>query len=651
MEGQTVNDFEIKRIIGEGSLGPVYLAEHKFIKKLFVLKFLPDSLYQNPLIKEKFIKEIAKIASLDHDNITSVHNVSSCGEKLFIVSDFIPYKLPVSMNLGEYLSTCSERLKEKEIVHILKEVAFALDYIHTQSFMKEPLFHGGVKLTNILLHQKKEGGYTLKLSDLGITTILGSEYILNLAMEKVVKGSKQEGGGHHQKRCFTHTFGFLAPEQRFNEANNPSYKSDIYAFGVLAYFLLMGHLPEGFFPLPSSVYKKSSIDWDRIVQAALMQHPSQRPDNLTALIQGSMDMTPLEEVVIPKMSPLTPQKDREEALVLSSENKSETKNSTEILKKGTQHLSLGSQVGELSSSISEFEKKLIGGLTATAVARPMKMQQTPITEKEELQNISLEPIFKGKSEVRSYKPEKIATDGIFPILTDTIEIKAGVYERGSESGARDEKPRHSVHLNTFKMDIHPVTNEQFLRFLLLMEGEKDDLNNDIILLRESRIKRHSGELTIETGYAKHPVVGVSYYGAKAYAEWVGRRLPTEAEWEVAASNGNVKNIFPFGDGIERSEANFFSADTTPVMSYPPSKNGLYDMVGNVYEWCEDWYEYSYYEVSALEPDNPKGPKQGVYRVLRGGCWKSLVDDMRCSHRFRNNPGTMNKTYGFRCVSQ
>ncbi len=72
--------------------------------------------------------------------------------------------------------------------------------------------------------------------------------------------------------------------------------------------------------------------------------------------------------------------------------------------------------------------------------------------------------------------------------------------------------------------------------------------------------------------------------------------------------------------------------------------------GNVYELCQDWYGYNYYEASAQEPQNPTGPIQGVYRVLRGGCWKSLKEDMRCSHRHRNNPGTVNGTCGFRCAS-
>jgi formylglycine-generating enzyme required for sulfatase activity len=86
------------------------------------------------------------------------------------------------------------------------------------------------------------------------------------------------------------------------------------------------------------------------------------------------------------------------------------------------------------------------------------------------------------------------------------------------------------------------------------------------------------------------------------------------------------------------------------MSYPANSYGLYDMAGNVYEWCNDWYAYNYYDTSIQEPENPTGPQQGVYRVLRGGCWKSLKEDLRCSHRHRNNPGAVNSTYGFRCAA-
>ena len=140
------------------------------------------------------------------------------------------------------------------------------------------------------------------------------------------------------------------------------------------------------------------------------------------------------------------------------------------------------------------------------------------------------------------------------------------------------------------------------------------------------------------------------YGAVAYAKWIGKRLPYEAEWEVIAQ-GNLPGIaYPTGENIERSQANYFSADTTAAMSYPPNAYGIYDIAGNVYEWCQDWYDYNYYETSLQEPENPRGPIQGVYRVLRGGCWKSLKEDLRCSHRHRNNPGTMNRTYGFRCAT-
>ncbi len=131
---------------------------------------------------------------------------------------------------------------------------------------------------------------------------------------------------------------------------------------------------------------------------------------------------------------------------------------------------------------------------------------------------------------------------------------------------------------------------------------------------------------------------------------MGKRLPTEAEWEIAAQGGLETAEYPTGKNIDHTQANFFNSDTTAVMSYPPNGYGLYDMVGNVYEWSEDWYAYNYYDTSLHEPENPTGPRQGVYRVLRGGCWKSLKEDMRCAHRHRNNPGTVNGTYGFRCAT-
>jgi len=167
-----------------------------------------------------------------------------------------------------------------------------------------------------------------------------------------------------------------------------------------------------------------------------------------------------------------------------------------------------------------------------------------------------------------------------------------------------------------------------------------------------------------------PVVCVSWEDAKAYAEWAGERLPTEAEWEYSARGGLAGKRYAWGDELpppkdsgnfadETSKKVFPSwtvindyndgyAYTATVGSYKPNGYGLYDMAGNVWEWCADWYEGKYYANSPKQ--NPKGPSSGKYRVLRGGSWNNNnTNNFRVVNHNNNDPTNTNNNVGFRCV--
>ncbi len=236
-----------------------------------------------------------------------------------------------------------------------------------------------------------------------------------------------------------------------------------------------------------------------------------------------------------------------------------------------------------------------------------------------------------------------------------VYIPAGEFEMGSTDGGDDEQPVHEVVLDGFWIDRTEVTNARFAAFLNEQgnqtEGGATWLN---IGDEDCRIERSEGAYRPVSGYANHPVIEVTWYGAAAYCEWVGGRLPTEAEWEVAA-RGPEGYAYPWGNSApDCSLANYWGKDggcvggTTTVGSYPTGASwvGAQDLAGNVWEWVGDWYG----PYAAGRQVNPTGPSSGELRVVRGGSWDGDQYYARCSARLRDRPDFSSDDLGFRCVS-
>ena len=194
------------------------------------------------------------------------------------------------------------------------------------------------------------------------------------------------------------------------------------------------------------------------------------------------------------------------------------------------------------------------------------------------------------------------------ITGEMVLISGGVFQMGSDV-EDDHQPIHEVQVDSFYLDKYEVTCARYQRFC-----EATDHDLPIYWGME---KFHCGP-----DFPDHPMVGVTWADAEAYAEWAGKRMPTEAEWEYAACGGLEGMKFPGGDDVDSTLVNYGKklGGTVPVGSLPANGYGLYETSGNVGEWVADCYDPDYYAESPRE--NPTGPEECKYRVVRGGGWYS-----------------------------
>jgi formylglycine-generating enzyme required for sulfatase activity len=282
-----------------------------------------------------------------------------------------------------------------------------------------------------------------------------------------------------------------------------------------------------------------------------------------------------------------------------------------------------------------------------------------------------------------------------------VRLDGGSFTMGTDSDVGfpedGEGPPRRVTLDPFYIDKHAVTNAAFFEFVRETDHTTDAERYGWSFVFRDFVPEEDGEHVLrnvaaapwwvavrganwlrpygpssnvlaDTDLLSHPVTHVSWRDARAYADWAGKRLPTEAEWEYAARGGLEGKRYPWGDELTPNgehRCNIWQGDfpeyntgadgyerTAPVDAYEPNGYGLYNVAGNVWEWCSDWFSTDHHTSDAYDPDNPTGPPDGDERVMRGGshlCHRSWCNRYRVGARSKNTPDSSTTNVGFRCV--
>lgn len=204
---------------------------------------------------------------------------------------------------------------------------------------------------------------------------------------------------------------------------------------------------------------------------------------------------------------------------------------------------------------------------------------------------------------------------------DMVLIPAGPFEMGLSEGKQDFSPERRVYLDAFYIDRHEVTNAEYERFDASHRRDRSSDCDDC------------------------PVTNVSFSDAAAYAQWAGKRLPTEAEWEKAA-RGPDGFLYGYGSAYRKDTARLQADNAVRVGAHLPNGYGVFDMLGNVWEWCADYWDKRYYRQSPER--NPQGPSRGPGRVIRGGSYKN-GSEVHLATRSWSRPGYRYRSIGFRCA--
>jgi formylglycine-generating enzyme required for sulfatase activity/tRNA A-37 threonylcarbamoyl transferase component Bud32 len=588
--------------LGEGGMGQVFKARETRLGRVVALKILRKERIVKPEIIRRFHLEIQAAARLSHPNIVHAYDAEQIGDAHVFAMEYVE-----GIDLARLVKK-SGPLPVTQACEYIRQAAVALQHIHEHGMV-----HRDIKPAN-LMHDNHER--VIKVLDMGLARLLdddsGESSITKLTRLGVVMG----------------TVDFIAPEQALN-SQRADIRSDLYSLGCTFYYLLTGRVP---FPADEPMAKLLAHSCEQavpleqmrpdapprivdIVHKLMAKHPDARYQTPAELVLDLAALTPPPNTVSPPPLP--------SPLPVPFPNSSIGKGNGQGRGKGKVYSRWRSRPWIIAAVI--LSPLLIGLLVH--LFRSEK-HASPSN---------------GAAETHAASRSEPITNSLGMKL---VRIPPGQFFMGAPPDERlrrfDETPAHEVTITQpFYLGAHLVTVRNFRAFVQATgyqtEAEKTG---------DTRTEHY----WLKPGWEqtdKHPAACLSWNDATAFCDWLTKkekrnyRLPTEAEWEYACRAGSAAAYY-FGSDPKKLDAYAWYRGNAgekahPVGELPPNRWSLYDMHGNLLQWCGDWYEARFYQRVVLE--DPRGPAQGIRRVLRGGSWNSAAHECRSAYRAADKPDT------------
>ena len=611
--------YRIIRVLGQGGFGITYLAEQTMLHKQFAIKefFIRDlcsrvgnitvsAITQSDMVeqyRQKFIKEARRISILKNPHVVSVHDLFEENGTEYYVMDYIDGE-----NLAEKQKRLQQPLSEKEVMGYLPQILDALECVHQKG-----IWHLDLKPANIMVDRQDN----VTLIDFGASK------------------QRSSAGGATTSTAVSFTNGFAPREQMEQNLDKFGPWTDFYALGATLYNLLTNKKP----PLPSDIDDDRTADKhlalpmpqdisEKTKQLILWLMRTDRLDRPQSVEQIRISM--FEDGIGDKMT---------ESLDLDDETVvvGKTKNQDEKITKENE------QAAEIIEDIvkpwwEQYWMQVFAVILALAAVLIALVLVYGMGANDEIVFVITAIFILGEFTYFYSSEQKKETITISPVIdnlvANMVHVEGGTFIMGATSeqdsdAYDDEAPAHQVMLSSFSIGRYEVTQEEWQAVMgsnpSYFEGEKRPVEQ----VSWDDCQEFIRKLNVMTG--------------KAF------RLPTEAEWEFAARGGNGSRGYKYAGSNDIDSVAWYSENsgskTHPVGKKNPNELGLYDMSGNVWEWCSDWYG----NYSSSSFTNPIGASLGPNRVYRGGSWYSYARNCRVSERSDFKPDFQYCYLGLRLV--